>query len=95
MLIVFVTGVDKIAVVGGCVIVSVLIHYFSLASVLWMLAVSLLMFQKMVFVFKTVTKKGIIITSTSCWCKLIRIKNQHYSTYFPQYYSDVHDTLNA
>ena len=69
MLVVFVAGVDKTAVVGGCIAVSVLLHYFTLASVLWMLAESLLMFQKLVLVFQKVTKKGIIITSVICWCK--------------------------
>ena len=58
------------AVVGGCMVASVLIHYFTVASILWMLAESLLMFQKLVFVFKNVTKEGVIITSLVCWCKL-------------------------
>ena len=69
MLVVFVAGVEQTAVVGGCIAVSVLLHYFTLASVLWMLAEALLMFQKVVLVFKRVTKRGIIITSISCWCK--------------------------
>jgi len=36
MLLVFVAGVERTAVYGGCVLVSVLLHYFSLAAVMWM-----------------------------------------------------------
>ena len=73
MLIVFVAGIDKVEVIGGCMAVSVLLHYFTLASVLWMLAEGLLLFQKLVFVFHKVTKKGIIITSVACWRELIKL----------------------
>lgn len=69
-LVVFVAGVDKTAVVGGCIAASVLIHYFSLASVMWMLAESLLLLQNVVLVFQKVTMTWIIITSLLCWCKL-------------------------
>ena len=34
-----------------CVTVSVLVHYFTLVSVMWMGAEALLMFQKLVIVF--------------------------------------------
>ena len=69
MLLVFVSGVDQTSRYGGCVLVSVLIHYFSLAAVMWMGAEAVLMFHKLVFVFKRVTKRGIIITSIICWSK--------------------------
>ena len=45
-------------------------HYFNLASILWMLAESLLLVQKLAFVFIQIIKKVIIITSLVCWCKL-------------------------
>lgn len=69
MLLVFVTGIDKTNVYGGCVFVSTLIHYFTLAAVMWMGAEATLMFHKLVLVFRRVTKQGIIITSLVCWSK--------------------------
>ena len=73
MLVVFVAGVDKTEVVGGCIAASVLIHYFTLVSVLWMLAESLHMIHKLEFVFHRITKKHIIFASIACWCKLTNI----------------------
>lgn len=69
MLLVFVSGVDKTSRYESCVLVSVLVHYFALAAVMWMGAEAILMFHKLVFVFKRVTKRGIVITSTICWSK--------------------------
>ena len=57
------------ALYGGCVFVSLLVHYFALTSVLWMGAEALLMFQKLVIVFVQTTTKYIIILSIVCWCK--------------------------
>ena len=57
------------ALYGGCVFVSLLVHYFALTSVLWMGAEALLMFQKLVIVFVRTTTKYIIILSIVCWCK--------------------------
>ena len=54
---------------GGCVTVSVLLHYFTLVAVMWMGAEALLMFQKLVIVFVTITKKYIVTVSIVCWCK--------------------------
>lgn len=48
---------------------SALIHYFSLASVLWMGAEAVLMFHKLVLIFKRVTGRLIVITSFVCWSK--------------------------
>ena len=67
MLLVFIAGIDQTRVYGGCVTVSVLIHYFSLAAVMWMGAEAVLMFHKLVFVFRKVTKREIILTSVVCW----------------------------
>ena len=40
---------------GGCVAISVIVHYFTLAAVMWMGAEALLMFQKLVIVFFQIT----------------------------------------
>ena len=42
---------------GGCVTLSLLVHYFTLAAVMWMGAEALLMFQKLVIVFVRITTK--------------------------------------
>jgi hypothetical protein len=55
---------------GGCMTLSLLVHYFTLAAVMWMGAEALLMFQKLVIVFVRITKKFIIIISLVCWSKL-------------------------
>ena len=48
------------AIYGGCLSVSVLVHYFTLVAVMWMGAEALLMFQKLVIVFVHIPKKYII-----------------------------------
>ena len=67
MLLVFVVGIQKTSVKEGCVTVSVLIHYFTLASVMWMGAEAVLMFQKLVLVFVRFTIKYFVIVSLICW----------------------------
>ena len=69
MLLVFVTGIDRTEQLGSCVFVSVLIHYFTLAAVMWMGAEAVLMFQKLVIVFVQITTRYIVIVSLICWCK--------------------------
>ena len=54
---------------GGCVMVSILIHYFTLVAVMWMGAEALLMFQKLVIIFTQVTTKFVIYVSILCWSK--------------------------
>ena len=54
---------------GGCVTVSILVHYFTLVAVMWMGAEALLMFQKLVIVFVRITTKFIVAVSTVCWSK--------------------------
>ena len=71
MLVVFVVGIDRTEVLEGCVTVSVLIHYFTLVAVMWMGAEAVLMFQKLVVVFVSITTRYIIIVSLVCWCKEI------------------------
>ena len=74
MLLVFVIGIDRTSVYGGCVAVSALIHYFTLAAFMWMGAEAVLMFQKLVIVFVRITTKYIFAVSVICWGK-------HYSNY--------------
>ena len=69
MLIVFVCGINRTRVYGGCVAVSAMVHYFTLAAVMWMGAEAVLMFQKLVLVFHQTTTKFIIAGSLICWCK--------------------------
>ena len=70
MLIVFVSGIDRgTSVYGGCVAVSVLIHYFTLVIWMWMGALAVHMYQKLVVVFVHITTRYIIIASIVCWCK--------------------------
>ena len=64
-------GVDTIY--GGCVSLSLLVHYFTLVAVMWMGAEALLMFQKLVIVFVQITTKFIVFVSIICWCKFTRI----------------------
>ena len=54
---------------GGCVMVSVLVHYFALVAVMWMGAEALLMFQKLVIVFIQISTKFIVTVSIICWSK--------------------------
>ena len=69
MLIIFVSGINRTSVYGGCVFVSVLIHYFTLVAMMWMGAEAVLMFQKLVIVFTSITTRYIIAVSLVCWCK--------------------------
>lgn len=73
MLLVFVTGVEETEVYGGCIAVSALLHYFTLAAVLWMSAEAILMFKKLIFVFEKTTKKFVITISLLCWCKALNL----------------------
>ena len=54
---------------GGCVLISGLVHYFTLVAVMWMGAEALLMFQKLVIIFVRITTKFIIAVSLVCWSK--------------------------
>ena len=78
MLVVFVLGADRTEVFEGCVLVSVLIHYFTLVAVMWMGAEALLMFQKLVIVFVQITKRYLILVSTVCWGEIESL----YTLYF-------------
>ena len=55
----------------GCVTISVLVHYFTLAAVMWMAAVALFIFQKVMFVFHKITTTFTVSISITCWSKSI------------------------
>ena len=55
---------------GGCVFISIFVHYFALVAVMWMGAEALLMLQKVVIIFVRITTKYIVTLSLVCWCKL-------------------------
>ena len=77
MLIIFVSGINRTRPYEGCVVVSVLIHYFALVSVMWMGAEAVLMFQKLVIVFGQTTTRFIVAVSLVCWRKCSSV---NYST---------------
>lgn len=69
MLLVFVSGIDKVSNRAGCIAVGVFIHYFALTAWMWMGAEALLMFQKIVIVFSNITWRYHLIVSLVCWGK--------------------------
>ena len=79
MLLVFVIGIDRTENFGGCVTVSVLIHYFTLAAVMWMGAEALFMFQKLVVVFFRATTQYIVVLSLICWGRYLIIHTIMYA----------------
>ena len=67
MLIVFVAGIDRTENRAGCITVGVLLHYLILVTWMWTAAEAVLLFQKLVIVFKKTTTLYIIIVSILCW----------------------------
>lgn len=67
MLLVFTVGVERTENSIGCTISSVLIQYFTLASLFWMGAEAVLMFKKLIIVFGNVTTKFVVAISSICW----------------------------
>ena len=71
-LVVVIFSAEKVnSLYGGCVTMSVLVHYFALVSVMLMAAEALLMFRKLVTPFAQITIKYNVIVSTVCWCEYI------------------------
>ena len=64
MLIVFMAGIGRTENRAGCITVGVLLHYFILVTWMWMGGV--LLFQKLVIVFKKA-----VIVSIICWGTLV------------------------
>ena len=69
MLIVFVAGIDRTENRAVCITVGVLLHYLILVSWMWMGAEAVLLFRKLVIVFKKSTTLCIVIVSIVCWGK--------------------------
>lgn len=79
MLIVFASGINRTRVYGVCVSMSALIHYFTLVTWMWMGALAINMYQKLVIVFVHISTRHIIAVSLVCWCK------------FPEYHTSSSD----
>ena len=69
MLIVFVAGINRTENRPGCITVGVLLHYLILVTWMWMAAEAVLLFQKLVIVFKKTTTLYMTIISILCWGK--------------------------
>ena len=67
MLLVFVIGAERTEHIIGCTLASVLIQYFTLASVFWMGAEAVLMFKKLIIVFGRISTTFIVVISLICW----------------------------
>ena len=80
LLIIFVCGINRTAVYGGCVAVSALIHYLTLVSVMFMGAVAVLMFKKLVIVFGSTSAKFLVTLSLICWRKCVTAAHLHIIT---------------
>ena len=57
--------------------VSALIHYFTLVAVMFMGAVAVLMFQKLVIVFGSPSTKFLVTLSLICWRKCVTAAHLH------------------
>ena len=69
MLIVFMAGIGRTENRAGCITVGVLLHYLILVTWMWMAAEAVLLFQKLVIVFKKTTTLYMTIISILCWGK--------------------------
>ena len=70
LLLIFMIGIDRNENEIVCTAMSALIHYFTLATVFWMGAEAVLMFQKLIIVFGEITVKYFMTVSLICWCKI-------------------------
>ena len=59
---------------------SVLIHYFTLAAVMFMGAEAVLMFQKLIVVFGKTSTTFFVAASLICWCECITVCRLHYTS---------------
>ena len=67
LLLVFVCGIEATELYAGCVMVSALLHYLMLTTLIWMAAEALLMCKKLTLVFKKNSDKFILTLSLLCW----------------------------
>ena len=70
LLLIFMIGIERNENEIVCTAMSALIHYFTLATVFWMGAEAVLMFQKIIIVFGEITVKYFVTVSLICWCKI-------------------------
>ena len=70
LLLIFMIGIGRKENEIVCTAMSALIHYFTLATVFWMGAEAVLMFQKIIIVFGEITVKYFVTVSLICWCKI-------------------------
>ena len=70
MLLIFAAGIERTENDVACTAVSILILYFTLASVFWMGAEAVLMFKKLIIVFGPISKMFITTISLICWGKI-------------------------
>ena len=77
----FLVGIERTDTVALCTIMSLIIQYFSLASLFWMGAEALLMFKKLIIVFGSISIKFVIAVSLICWCKLSTVLPINYVSY--------------
>eukprot|EP00731_Ephydatia_muelleri_P031794 Em0023g301a len=68
MLLFFLVGIDRTENKYVCTAMSILILYFTIASVCWMGAEAVLMFQMLIVVFRRTTNRQIVIISVITWC---------------------------
>ena len=66
-----VTEFSTDSIYGLCLLVSILVHYFTLVAVLWMGAEAVLIFTKVIIFFVTISSKFIWTVSIICWGKLL------------------------
>ena len=83
MLIVFVAGIDRTENRAGCITVGVLLHYLILVAWMWMGAEAVLLFQKLVIVFKKSTTLYIVIVSVVCWGEQHKCNAHNHLNFFP------------
>ena len=69
LVLVIISAQNITPIYGGCIITSILVHYFTLVAVMFMAAEALLMFRKLATPFAKITNQYNIIVSSVCWCK--------------------------
>ena len=71
MFLVFLVGVDRTENEHVCTAMSYLIHYFTMASVMWMFAEAVYMLKSFLIVFGKITSKFMLILSLSAWSEFL------------------------
>jgi len=65
--ILFLVGIERVESYGGCIVVSVLLHYFILVSFMWMLVEGVLQYLRFVKVLGTYIPKFMIKSMIPAW----------------------------